>query len=141
MQDGLLLFGDWTGPPAYIRAYAMSILRLVSMNFNLKRSKRNEERVRQEVMETQRTEKQGYREKVEKQIVERMQQLHIQRELLRSKVEVQLDEAEKEFQCVDREPELSNSKGEGERERVRVRAEVMKDCKRYHRLQQDLHRN
>ena len=35
MQDGLLLFGDWTGPPAYIRAYVMSILRLVSTNFNL----------------------------------------------------------------------------------------------------------
>ena len=49
--------------------------------------------------------------------MERMQQLQIQGELLRSKVEVQLDEAEKEFQCVDREPELSNnSKGQGERE-------------------------
>ena len=35
MQDGLLLFGDWTGPPGYIRAFAMSILRLVSTNFNL----------------------------------------------------------------------------------------------------------
>ena len=81
------------------------------------RSKRNEERVQQEVMETQRTEKQGYREEIEKQVVERMQQLQIQGELLRSKVEVQLDEAEKEFQCVDREPELSNnSKGQGERE-------------------------
>ena len=35
VKDGLLLFGDWTGPPAaaYIRAYAMSILRLVSTNF------------------------------------------------------------------------------------------------------------
>ena len=73
--------------------------------------------MQQEVMETQRTEKQGYREEIEKQVVERMQQLQIQGEFLCSKVEVQLDEAEKEFQCVDREPELSNnSKGQGERE-------------------------
>ena len=72
--------------------------------------------MQQEVMETQRTEKQGYREEVEKQVVERMQQLQIQGKLLRSRVEVQLEEAEKEFQCVDREPELSNSKGQGERE-------------------------
>ena len=71
--------------------------------------------MQQEVMETQRTEKQGYREEIEG--CERMQQLQIQGEFLRSKVEVQLDEAEKEFQCVDREPELSNnSKGQGERE-------------------------
>ena len=44
-------------------------------------------------------------------------------------LKVQLDEAEKEFQCVDREPELSNnSKGQGEREGESDYFAVEKSC-------------